>query len=42
MIGCEMMFKITESAYKILLYTVQKEKKTIEEELYLRLSMGIG
>lgn len=36
------MFKVTESAYRVLIKTVNNEKKTVDEELYLRLSMGIG
>jgi hypothetical protein len=36
------MFQLTDSAFKKLLNTVCIEKKTIDEELFLRLSMGIG
>jgi hypothetical protein len=39
---CEMMFQLTESAHKKLLNTVMNEKKTIDEQLFIRLSMGIG
>jgi hypothetical protein len=35
------MFKITESAYKILHKAIKKESKD-EEKLYVRLTMGIG
>lgn len=37
-----MMFHLTESAHKKLLNTICIEKKTNDEELFLRLSMGIG
>lgn len=36
------MFKITGGAHKLLQESVNKEKHTEDEELYLRLSMGIG
>jgi hypothetical protein len=36
------VFKLTESAYKKLLETVNREKQSPEEQLFLRLSMGIG
>jgi len=36
------MFKMTESANKILQSAVTNEKKSNEEQLYIRLSMGIG
>jgi hypothetical protein len=36
------MFKLTPSAYQILLSAVEREKKTEEEVLYVRLTMGIG
>lgn len=36
------MLKLTEPAYHILLSAVEKEKKTEEEVLYVRLTMGIG
>ncbi len=36
------MFKITESAYHKLADTIQSEKKTEDERLFLRLTMGIG
>lgn len=36
------MFKLTGSAYKMLLDIIQKEKVSEDEELYLRVSMGIG
>lgn len=35
------MFKITDSAYNILLKAVKKESQD-EEKLYVRLTMGIG
>ena len=36
------MFQITQSAYEKLLHTINNEKQTLDEELFLRLSMGIG
>jgi hypothetical protein len=36
------MFKITESAYLKLSEIVIKEKITDDEQLFLRLTMGIG
>jgi hypothetical protein len=36
------MFKLTESAYHKLLEIVNKEKVSKDEQLYLRLTMGIG
>lgn len=36
------MFKLTESAFKRLQTAVEKEKKTPEENLLIRLSMVIG
>ncbi len=36
------MFKITESADKKLIDIVNNEKVTPDEQLFLRLSMGIG
>jgi hypothetical protein len=36
------MFRITGSAHKFLQELVTKEKKTEDENLYVRLSMGIG
>jgi hypothetical protein len=36
------MFQITESAHKIIEDIVNREKVTKDEELFLRLSMGIG
>lgn len=35
------MFKITDSAYKILLKAIKKESED-GEKLYVRLTMGIG
>ena len=36
------MFKLTESAYHKLIEIVNQEKKSEDEQLYLRLTMGIG
>lgn len=36
------MFKMTASAQSFLQETINKEKQTMDEVLYLRLSMGIG
>jgi hypothetical protein len=36
------MFKMTGAAADKLLGSVEKERKTAEEKLYVRLSMGIG
>lgn len=36
------MLKLTEPAYDVLLAAVEKEKRTEEEVLYVRLTMGIG
>ncbi|MDR6123288.1 hypothetical protein QFZ87_002885 [Bacillus sp. SLBN-46] len=36
------MFRITGNAHKILQDSINKEKKTENEILYIRLSMGIG
>ncbi|TWE01674.1 hypothetical protein FB550_10540 [Neobacillus bataviensis] len=36
------MFKITESAYLKLSEIVNQEKITADEQLFLRLTMGIG
>jgi hypothetical protein len=36
------MLNLTPSAYQILQSAVEKEKKTEEEVLYVRLTMGIG
>ena len=40
--GSEIMFRITESAHKKLINTINQEKTSTDENLYLRLSMGIG
>jgi hypothetical protein len=36
------MFKITESAYTTLEDVIEREKQSPDEELFVRLSMGIG
>jgi len=36
------MFSITESAYRILAEKLEEERQSPDEELFLRLSMGIG
>lgn len=36
------MFQLTGNAYKKLEEILQAEKKTLDEKLYIRLSMGIG
>jgi hypothetical protein len=36
------MFKLTQSAYKKLSEVIDNEKTTKEEQLYLRISMGVG
>jgi len=36
------MLKLTPTAHHILLAAVEKEKKTEEEVLFVRLTMGIG
>jgi hypothetical protein len=36
------MFKITESACTILEDVIEREKQSLDEELLVRLSMGIG
>jgi hypothetical protein len=36
------MFKITSSAQQFLQDQVNREKQTQDEELFVRLSMGIG
>lgn len=36
------MFKITESASSILAGVIEREKQTPDEELLVRLSMGVG
>lgn len=36
------MFKISESARTILEDVIEKERQTPQEELFVRLSMGIG
>jgi hypothetical protein len=40
--GGGMMFKITGAAADKLLGAVEKERKTADEQLFVRLSMGIG
>jgi hypothetical protein len=36
------MFKLTESAYHKLTEIINQEKTSEDEQLYLRLTMGIG
>ncbi|AIE59937.1 hypothetical protein MGA3_05465 [Bacillus methanolicus MGA3] len=36
------MFKMTGSAHKVLSEVIQQEKQHEQEELYVRLTMGIG
>jgi hypothetical protein len=36
------MFKLTESAYLKLTAIINQEKNSKDEQLYLRLTMGIG
>lgn len=36
------MFKLTDSASEIIRSIINKEKNTEDEELFLRLSVGIG
>lgn len=36
------MFQLTGSAYQKLKEIIQAEKVTLDEQLYIRLSMGIG
>jgi hypothetical protein len=36
------LFKITESAHSILVGIIEREKQSPNEELLVRLSMGIG
>jgi hypothetical protein len=36
------LFNITGSAHKLLALTIEKEKESPDEQLFLRLSMGVG
>ncbi len=42
MIGCDEVFKMTESAYKVIKNAMEAEKKASDEVLFVRLSMGVG
>lgn len=36
------MFQITGLAYELITKAIENEKKTADEQLYVRLSIGIG
>jgi len=38
----EMMFKLTEAAYRVLEKAVNEETNSTNEKLFIRLNMGIG